>query len=285
MSLKRLSATSLLIGLCAFTPACAALFGSGPTEVAQGRYYSVGNAEFDAFFVSVYRQQLAMARAPEELRSARHELTEALVLGESAQNAEIAEKLRLALNALSQRGARVHFEVRLPTPPDPEHSMALITATPNPEGKERNLLSTVEASLTRLLRLAAGMHQSSTELATLRAEVPQLQAKVDRALFEQGPRKRERTLRNLEDAERVMVLMQARAEETAAPIDGLYKELSRVFSKPDPAPVEAPPAPKPEDKPKPRPVARPRADPASVATSPAATPKPAPATKSADFEP
>ena len=64
MSLSR-KAPILLAAALAFTaPGCAAIFGSGPSEVAQGRYYSVGNAEFDSFFVSVYQQQLAMARAP-----------------------------------------------------------------------------------------------------------------------------------------------------------------------------------------------------------------------------
>ena len=266
-----------------WSPGCAAIFGSGPSEVAQGRYYSVGNAEFDSFFVSVYQQQLAMARAPGELSDARKSLTTALVLEDNAQNAEIAEKLRLALNALSQRGARVHFEVRLPTPPDPEHSMALISSVPAPEGSERATLAVVEASLTRLLRLAATMHQSTNDVTRLRAQVPSLEAKVDAALREQGPRKRDRTLKNLEDSERVMVLMQARAEETAAPIDGLYRELSRVFAKSEPAPAEPPPpAAKPEEKPRPRPAApRPRADP-----SPVASPAPkSPAPKSADFEP
>jgi hypothetical protein len=282
MQLSYRAATVLVFALGVCTPGCALFMSSGPSEVAQGRYYSVGNAEFDAFFVNVYEEQLAMARAPSELAEARKALTDALVLNDSAQNAEIAEKLRLALNALSQRGARVHFEVRLPTPPDPEHSMALISAAPAAEGSERTTLSTVEASLTRLLRLAAGMHQSATDLVRLRALVPSLEAKVDSALHEQGPRKRERTLKNLEDAERVIVLMQARAEEIALPIDGLYRELSRVFGKNEPAPAEAaPPAAKPEEKPRPRPSApRPRADPSPVATS-----KPQASPKSADFEP
>lgn len=273
----------------AATPACSLIFSSGPTDVAQGRYYSSGNAEYDAFFVNVYQQQLVMARAPGELAEARGVLTQSLVLDANAQNAELAEKLRLSLNALGQRGARVHFEVRLPSPPDPDHSMALISATPAPEGNERASLAASEAALTRLLRLGATMHQSQGELTKLRAMAPALEAKVDSAFPEQGPRQRERTLQNLKDAERVIVLMQARAEETAVPIDSLYRELNRVFASPETPPPDTAAPPKPEEKPRPRPVApRPRSDsspPAARTEAPAAVPPKTAAPKSADFEP
>jgi len=287
MSLRRFAALLAIAAASSVTPSCALFYGSGPSEVAQGRYYSVGNAEFDAFFVGVYKLQLAMAKAPQESSEARHSLTEALLLDDSAQNAEIAEKLRLTLNGLGQHGARIHFEVRLPSPPDPEHSMALITATPSPDGKERAQLATLEGSLTRLLRLAATMHESTSQLTSLRSAIPGLTGKVDTALQEQGPKKRAQTRQNLEDAERVIVLMQARADETAGPIDGLYKELGQVFAKGEPENVPAQAPVKPEEKPRPRPQpARPRPDAAPVASpaSPPAAPKPAPA-KSADFEP
>ena len=286
----RAGTVALVVALSfAATPACSLIFNSGPSDVAQGRYYSSGSAEYDAFFVRVYQQQLLMARAPGELAEARGSLTQALVLDTTAQNAELAEKLRLSLNALGQRGARVHFEVRLPSPPDPDHSMALISATPAPEGNERASLAASEAALTRLLRLAATMHQSQGELTQLRAMAPALEAKVDSAFADQGPRKRERTLQNLKDAERVIVLMQARAEDTAIPVDGLYRELNRVFASPDTPPSESATPPKPEEKPRPRPVApRPRPDSAASApraeSAPVAPPKAA-APKSADFEP
>ncbi|HET9932800.1 MAG TPA: hypothetical protein VFQ35_18985 [Polyangiaceae bacterium] len=288
MSLSRVAVTFAAALTIAGVPACSFIFNSGPSEVAQGRYYSSGNAEYDAFFVDVYQQQLVMARAPGELTDARAALTQALVLDASAQNAELAEKLRLALNSLGQRGARVHFEVRLPSPPDPEHSIALISASPPPEGNERTSLAAAEAALTRLLRLAATMHQSEAELAKLRTSVPALEAKVDAAFQERGPRQRERTRQNLKDAERVMVLMQARADETASPVDGLYRELNRVFASSEPPPSEGASPPKPEEKPRPRPAPRPRPDVAQPAPrsegAPVASPKPT-APKSADFEP
>jgi len=288
MSLSRFSAVLAIAAASSVTPSCALFYGSGPSDVAQGRYYSAGNAEFDAFFVSVYRLQVAMAQAPQEYGEAHRSLTETLLLDDSAQNAEIAEKLKLSLNGLSERGARIHFEVRLPSPPDPEHSMALITATPAPDGKERDQLATLEGSLTRLLRLAATMHESASQLVSLRSAIPGLEGKVDAALQAQGPKKRAQTRQNLEDAERVIVLMQARADETAAPIDALYKELGQVFGKSEPAASEPAQAPvKPEEKPRPRPQpARPRSDSGPVASpaAPPAAPKPAPA-KSADFEP
>jgi hypothetical protein len=287
MSLSRICALLALGAASSLTQSCALFRGGGPSEVAQGRYYSAANPEFDSFFVGVYRLQVTMARAPGELSEARRSLTEALLLDDSAQNAEIAEKLKLSLNGLSAHGTRVHFEARLPSPPDPDHSMALISATPTPDGKEASQLATLEGSLTRLFRLAATMHQSEAELVTLRGAIPSLQGKLDVELKDQGSSKRAQTRQNLEDAERVIVLMQARASETAAPIDGLYKEIGQVFGKAEPAANEpAQAAVKSEEKPRPRAQpARPRADaPAAPAAAPATSPKAAPA-KSADFEP
>jgi hypothetical protein len=259
----------------------------GPSDVAQGRYFAAGNPEFDTFFLAVHRLGIELGNAPAEAADARHQLTSALVLGDAAANPELAEKLNLVLNGLGEHGLRVRLDMRLPAPPDPDHSMALLTSAPEPEGQDRATVEQLQAALTRLLRASARARASSNELLRLRANIPSLDAKLDATFAEQGRSKRSLVAKNLQDADRVLVLMQARVDEVALPVENLRAEIERV--RPAPAALaETPPAPKPEERPHARPAA-PRGRPSEAASAAAASPAPPKAAheagKSADFEP
>lgn len=283
MSLTRFAALVLVLALCA--GGCS--MHSGPTAVAQGRYFAAGTPEYDEFFVAIYRLQLQMAAAPAEFAEARRALSETVISAANAPSAQLAEKTKATLERLAEHGPRVRIEFRVPTPPDPERTMALVTPAGSPGGADRKALESIESSLTRILRFNATLHRATARLTELRRAVPRLEAGVDAAFHDQGRSKRTQVLTNLRDADRVSVLMLARADELGKPADELVSEFTRVlaayFKSPSAAPSEViEPAPASEA-PRARPPendARPRA------SGPGPKPKPPPEPpKSADFEP
>lgn len=280
MSLTRVRVPLLLAALLLSAPGCS-LRSSGQSEVAQGRYYAAGSPEYDEFFLSFYRLQLEMAAAPGEFSAARRALGEAVVSAADASNAQLAEKVKATLDRLADHGLRSRLEFRSPNPPDPEHTMALVTTAASPAGSDRQAVESIESSLTRVLRFGAAMRRATSKLAQLLGAVPRLETGVDSAFREQGHGKRKQVASNLGDAARVSLLMLARADELGKPAEDLANQLQRVLAayfKPFPSPpvVEAP-APAPEvPAPRTRQDARPRA------AEPKAKAEPA---KSADFEP
>jgi hypothetical protein len=255
-----------------------------PTEVAEGRYFSAGSPDYDEFFVRVHRLQVEMAAAPNELSDARRTLAEALVSSPDAPTAQLAEKVKIALDRLAEHGIRTRVEFRTPSPPDPPHTMAILTYSATPAGNERQTFERIETAMTRILRFAATMRAAGTRASELRAGVARLESGVDATFREQSRGRRGQIHDNLADAERVSVLMLARSDELARPAEELARELGSVlvpYSKPWPVAPPPEPAPAPEPpRPRPRagPDAHPRAgDPKAKAASDGA--------KSADFEP
>lgn len=269
----------LLLGVSACFPRSARV-----TEVGQGRYFSAGSPDYDEFFLSVHRLQVEMASAPNALAEARRLLSEAVVSAVDAPNAQLAEKAKLALDRLVEHGIRTRIEFRTPSPPDPPHTMALLSYSSTPGGAERQTFERLEAAMTRLLRFAAAMQLANQKLLELRGAVPKLESSVDQVFREQSRGRRGQVRDNLRDAERVSVLMLARSDELGRSAEDLAGELGRVLApyfKPWPVAPPPEPAPAPADSARPRPRApegaRPRAEPKPKATGDAP--------KSADFEP
>lgn len=287
MSMTPPALSALLVVFSLNLPGCF-WQSSGPSEVAQGRYFSAGRPDYDEFFLAVHRLQLQMASAPGEIAEARRALSSAVISGADASNAQLAEKVKVALDRLGERGVRTRVEFRSPTPPDPEHTMAILTPWSSPTGSDRQVFEGIEASLTRILRFVATMRRANGRLTELRSAVPRLEAGIEAAFHDQSRGRRRRVEANLRDSERVSVLMLARVDELGRPAEALVTELLRTlgpnFKLPASAPPPEPPAPAPEPPP---PRQRANQDP-RPRTSPAAEPKAKPASepaKSADFEP
>jgi hypothetical protein len=277
-ALRLLALLSLMFG------ALSCVRSSKPTEVAQGLYFSAGSPDYDEFFVRVHRLQVELAGAPSELAEARRVLADAVVSAPDAPNAQLAEKVKLALDRLVEHGVRTRIEFRAPSPADPPHTMAILTYSATPAGNERQTVEHIEAAMTRVLRFAATMRAAGTRAGELRASVARLESGVETVFREQSRGRRAQIHDNLRDAERVSVLMLARSDELSRPAEELANELSRVLSSyfkpwpvappPEPAPAPEPPRPKPRA----TPDARPRtSEPKAKASSEAP--------KSADFEP
>lgn len=83
--LYRRLATLALAG-AVLQPACGVFGSPGPSNVAQGKRYSSGDASFDELFAAVHELQLKLVEAPDQEQSARVALAERLDLefGEEA---------------------------------------------------------------------------------------------------------------------------------------------------------------------------------------------------------
>jgi hypothetical protein len=291
---RTLTGLSLLLALGLGMPACGIISLSGPSTVAQGKYYASGNQQFDEFFLELYRFQVRLAEAPNELAKARADLSQSAGADASTPNAELADKLHAALEKLITRGIRVKVEVTSPEPPDPKAATASLKTSGNPRDSERALITTVESALTTLVKLRAEMQVAKPRLAELQLLVGQLDGQVDSAFDLGGMSKRREVRKNLQDALKVIPLMTERAEEVGAASSELATLVAEKAGTDDGsvglAPTPAPEPTKPsqpaavESRPAaPRPAApRPPPPPAPPAPAPE---KPKAPPKSAEFEP
>ncbi|MFO7180364.1 MAG: hypothetical protein DIU78_016815, partial [Pseudomonadota bacterium] len=183
-------------------------------------HYACGNPQFDDFFLALYRMQVEMARAPDDLAEARAEVADVVNAASETSSKQLAEKVHGELQKLVPRGIRVKIEVQTPEPTQrnesaeseaPEPS-ALVRHSGRPNETDRRLLTRLEASTTRVARLAARMRRARERLNGLRLIALQLEGQVDQA-FDLGKLEKRREVRaNLEDGIKVIALMTERAE-------------------------------------------------------------------------
>ena len=205
---------------------CAAALGSSvgcarsapaTTVVASGAHYQAGEPEYDGFFDTVHQLQLTLARAPEDRQRAELQLREAAVLKSEATASVLAEQLRSELERIGNKAGRLRVELVAPDSPELDKTHALISANTKPNTPEAKFLATVEGSVTELMRLNVAMKRAREELGTLCSTAARLEGRLD-ATFP-GTDKHAEVQANLRDAERVIALMIARADETAKPTD------------------------------------------------------------------
>lgn len=292
MSLIRRARSALCISLAAYglcfsaLPGCASFGANKPSTVAQGKYYSSGEAHYDEFFISLYWMQVAMADAPRVPENERLALAKALSLPPGSDASTIAERLREEAQKLSRAG--VHLRLDQNPAPD-KFSQASVTLRSSARSKDdpsAALLTQVEQSGTNLLRSVDDATQGEENLGKLEPEATRLDAVAEVAFADAHFGKVGEVKKNLADARRLIPLMHARAEEVRHASEALLLELSRAVNTDDgslgPPPSAAgaeahPDAPKAPDAGK-KPVAKPRpkAKPAGAAPGPVARPKPAP---------
>jgi len=200
---------------------CSAFAPKGPSEVAKGEYYSAGRPEFDSFFIELHALQVALLAAPNEPAEARRNLTRAVGLPPAASDDALRQQLSGHLRELASHGLRVRLEVPEATTV-PDASAILHTSdssTPTP------LRDVLPDQATRLLRSRNSLLSSKSQLEKMLANVIGLQAQVDAAFRTSGVWKRDEVRKNLEDAQKVMALMQARASEVVEQDDNLLRLL------------------------------------------------------------
>jgi hypothetical protein len=215
MSLKSRVALYVLLGAASALGATGC-YREAKSEVAQGRSYRSGNAEYDRFFQATHAQQVKIGGARAEYDDARQNLTSSLVIAKDTSSDALADRIKFELDRLARQGSSVRVELVSPPTLDPSATRAVLTPASKPRSVDATLVRQVESSVTRLLRLDISMKLARQELYELAKTAYRLEASLDQA-FPRGSAQRDEVIVNLRDAERAITLMFGTADETQKP--------------------------------------------------------------------
>jgi hypothetical protein len=283
-------ACALALSACftavAVVPGCAAFGMGGPSTVAQGKYYSSGNPQYDEFFIELYQLQVEMADAPHVPDTERQNLGQALGLSPETPADAVTQRLREEALKLGRGGVHIKLE-QSPSPDKPKAATATIVATYRPkDAASASLLTKIESSATNLLRSVSAMKAAEVQLGKLEVQTISLDADVPTAFAEAHVGKRGEVKDNLADAQKLITLMKARGDDVSAQSEQLLAAVAKAVNTDDGSlsapPAEASEPAKPEAAGKAKKAdAKPRAKPKAVGvapaqSAPAAAPKPKP---------
>jgi hypothetical protein len=281
----RLTLGTLLLGGLLSLGGCHFFVSPQATEIAQGRYYSSGNPDYDEFFLRVYRLQIELKEGPAKMERLVSDLQAKLGLPARSAASELQAALTTKLKSLGSKGITLRLER------DVGGGMQLVRAG-TATGADATLLDTLGQAVTAIDAVRDGIARWQRDLDALPPRAIELDRGADKAFWLEGRSKRSEVRENLADAQKVMGLMRSILKD----VDTRSEELSGVVSgvlgasTPTPAPApepqtesEAPETPRPRASP-------PRRAPASGAkpagdAAPPAPPKPAQGTAKPDFEP
>lgn len=294
MSMKRLLPSLRRVIFCfvlAGAGASACRLGApGPSAVAQGRYFSTGNPDYDEFFVRLHRMQVELAAAPEALARIRGDLSRELELTPAATTDELRTALATKAEAVGARGATLRVAQGGASGGGPS-----LAVSGTPAEADRQFVTTLEEALERLGELRQRSPAWQRELEWLPPAGIALDGSVEAAFVSESRGTRDDVHLNLADAQKLVNLMATRKRE----IDTNATELEAMFVKalgekrseaPPPPPPDAEPAPKAKPRHAPRksaPASPPQAASRPAPEKEAAEPAPKPKQGSArpDFEP
>jgi hypothetical protein len=248
---------------------CASYGPPAASTVARGEYFSTGNADYDEFFVRLFRLQVSLGNAPEALARSRAALARRLGLTENAEIAQLRSALAQRAGELRARG----FVLRAASSRDAEDGAAPKAGTHAPQDAE--LIHDLESAFKITSDVRAGLPGWQKELDELPPRGVALESGLETAFIGTGRGKRSDIRANLADAQKIMGIMGPRLKELDEASGELHAALTSAFSPPPPPPP--PPQPEPTD---PDPKPKPRA-PRSQGARPAA-PKPASQAESGD---
>jgi len=270
MRAMRASCFALLLG------GCALFGGGGPSTVAQGKYYSSGNPQYDQYFIELYDLQVQLEAAPQVPPGERQNLAQTLGLSPETPAEGVMQRLHEEAEKLSHAG--VHMRLEQSAPADkPSAASATIRATTRPKDASLAWIERVETSATNLLRTSQQMKADGAALAKLEVDTVNLDAEVPKAFAEAHVGKQGEVKKNLADAQKLITLMKSRGAEVQSECDELLTGIAKAVNTDDGSLTAPPaePAPEPrEDAKKPAPR-RPAAHPVNAARPPAAPVAPA----------
>ena len=276
-------------------PGCSAILPSGPSNVAQGRYYSTGDPEYDDFFLRLYRLQIALKDAPQRLGEPRQKVADTLESGPEPDDIKVA--LAKRSKELQNRGIR--YTVARPESPDKPPTLVV---TGNPTGNDFELKGLLEEALKSAGGLKVDLTAWIKELDELSPKQGALEGKVNEAFANRSDGERTQVKDNLSDGGKIITLLNERTRDldhattdflkavTAAlgeaQVDTKAESTADAASAPDtkekkngsgakPAKAAPPPKPAPKSKPAAKPAPAPAAKPAPSPKAAAPAPKPA----------
>jgi hypothetical protein len=304
MSLNRRSrAASLGAALCihvasasllAITPACS-MFVTTNTNVADGKLYEPGEADYDAFFKELYDAQLLMGTAPERESGARARVAKALDLPEDSKTDAIGDALYERAAILAKAGVMLKLSLAdVDAGASPTATVVVIGEVK--DEKDKKLVEALEVAVKADAELLTELRKAKKPLDKMRGTAASLEPRIDTAFASSSKAKKDEVRRNFDDARQLVPLMTSRGDDvhrqTVQFLTALQKVLGAPTSAGGPSEPEepskkgkaakpkAPPAAKPVSKPVPAPRAVPKAEPKSEPKEPAP-----PAAKKAPVEP
>jgi hypothetical protein len=260
-----------LIGGGLATQAC---FKTGPSNVAQGLRYAAGEPSYDGFFDRFYQVQLMLAQAPDREVAVRREL--AVAVGSTDIS---PEPLLAATGKHTERMKAAGLTIALKVAEDTTPPTAELEVTAGlAEAEDQRVIAAIADAAKAEAALAAELEASKADVARLKEQVPMLLERIGDTFRKEGPGKKSEVRDNLQDAQRLVPLMEQRSSEIGATSRQMIDGLVAVANTTAPPP-ETPPA-EPE---KPAPTKKGRIG--AGASAPPAKPRKSPATSSDGFEP
>src|SRR6185503_5044736 len=205
--------------------------------------YSSGNPHFDEFFVVFHDSQVAMGTAGDRAKATTASLVAALGLPADADNETVLEKTKLAADEFESGG--IHLRLTVPdldTPNPPAPSAKLDSMGGTPDDAKQKVLDAIQTSANEGLKLVAELRNRKTTLTQLRVQAITLDTEVDDAFRKQGPDQKHDVHKNLQDAQKLVPLMDARADEVLRDQVGFLKGLKPAVDR-NVAAFDAPSAP------------------------------------------
>jgi hypothetical protein len=184
----------------------------GPSNVASGKQYETGDANYDRFFTELYAVQYLMGQAPERRAAVDRNLASALGAAPQPPTPELVNAVKRRVEQLEKLGTNVRLELSgLDDSPTPTATVTHTGTSSDP--LDRTFVSTLEESTRAAGNLLGDLRRAKPTLERLRMETSALEGGVANTF--KGRRKQEEVRKNLADAERLFPLMAARADEVA----------------------------------------------------------------------
>lgn len=240
----------ILLLLTLLLAGCALIKSTGPTLVAQGKYYGSGHPDYDEFFLELYRTQVAMAAAPTRLDAARGGLTGDLGLAHDLPTDAIIEHVRAHATELAREGRLMKLVLSRAVTERPRTAVLLVRPTTRDDAV-RNLAEPLERASNSLLLLEGDLETTEARFAVLEKRLQTLIPRAKEDFARDGIVKVDEVERNLADAARVLAYMREQARgytfDARALLDGLAQAADTsegAFDRPEPeTEVSSEPAP------------------------------------------
>jgi hypothetical protein len=251
---------------------CRSFFFPEATDVAQGRYYSSGEPDYDEFFLRVYRLQVALKDAPAKVERLMADLSVKLGLTPTAAPPELRAALTEKLRSLGGKGITLRLERDV-------GGGVYIKQNGTATGADAAFLETLGQAVAAIDSVRDRIGPWQRDLDSLPPRGIELDRRVDEVFRLEGRGKRGTVHENLADAQKVMGMMRSLLKDADARSTELAEAVIGVLgasAPPPPSPSESEPEPEADPEVKSRPRAAPtrRSGPAA-APRPAPTPKPA----------
>jgi hypothetical protein len=279
-------AASVMLALSLLT---GCIFGSGgPSNVAQGKLYRSGDAQFDEFFTGLYALQVELAQAPDRENQIRQSLAQELKSATDAP-AELGQAVKDQAQRLAKSGTGLNVKATENVDHEEQAKIDVEAVGMPIDAEGEKLIATVEKHGTEALKLYVVMQGRERLLERMRGIAMTLQDQSDQR-FRKSMAQKAEVRKNLEDAQTLIPLMVTRARDVADSAKALFKNIAESahtddgsFKPPPPPPPPEEPPPIEEEPPPKKGKGKGKAAP-KPAPQPAAA-KPDPTTKPAEFEP